>query len=201
MQGALSRNRPIPQSSITSCRFSRRIRAAAAAAAAADSTRLQPPPPSKPHESTHRCAPRSELRRAASPQGRTRPAAVVPLLASVDAGAAAAAEAATLPEAVEQPAGRGGGAVAPGVQAPAASTVALPMGEATVGGATLPTYEAARRPRAQTASPTAAMVGGAAGALTSSAGASAVPRPPSAEAELFFAPTVHLTSGIMGGGS
>jgi len=126
--------------------------------------------------------------------------AVVPRLASVDAGAAAAAEAATRPEAVEQPAGRGGGAVAPGLRAPASSTVALPMGEATVGGATLPTAEAARRPRGQTASPTAAVVGGAAGAPTSSAGASVVPRPPAAEAELVVAPTVHLTSGPMGGG-
>ena len=74
------------------------------------------------------------------------------------------------------------------------------MGKATVGGDTLRTAEAARWPRGQTAMPTAAVVGGAAGASTSSAGASAVPRPPAAEAELVVSSTVHLTSGPMGGG-
>jgi len=122
VQDSSRRKRSTQRPVVTSCRSSRRLRAAAAETAATDAARspLSPPAtsPASPRRSDH---PRKR-RRATFPRRHSGLGAVFPPLAWADAGAAAAANAVAGCPAVEVPAGCVGGDAAEGVMTATSAT-------------------------------------------------------------------------------
>jgi len=93
--------------------------------------------------------------------------------------------------------GHGGAVAAPPSQR---DTVAPRASNAGAGGVSARQAETSRSLSGADGLPPPAVVGGASGVPPLSSNANAVPRPPAAEADLVFAPTVHLYSGPLWGG-